>query len=441
MEIKVDKLRRALILLETVVPKKKATLPIINNVWLHDGKVTATNLEVCVSVNLPEATEECLLPFKDSLEMLKYVPGSDVLAIEPAKKLVKFSWEDGKASYTTDDPKEFPPIPTVEVVSEAPVNGDMLIAALTEMAKYASTDDTRPVLTAVNLQFSENGMDVAGADGFRLALKTFPQKFPTMENINVPPGTVETLQHMWKHAPSHVALKNDIISQITQPRLMNFAIVKSHAGSMLLLQFGDVTLISQLIEGNFPDYRQLVPDTMDSKTVTVFGQELMVAINRLKGIARDSASIVRFSWTDEFMVVAARSEEIGDMEAKVKVQPGAIPGRVAISLPFILNYLKGKDGMVTMSTTGGSAPVVFEHGNSPKVVIMPMFVQWGDEPKKEEAPKTEETVEPTNEVPETEEPENEYPGDEQESQEREEEPGESDDESTPEPVEVVEPVA
>ncbi len=424
MKVRVDKLRKALIILEPVVPKKKPTIPITAMVRLHDGMVTGTNLETAVSVNLPEAIEDCMLPYKKALELLKYVPGNDTLTIEPVNKLVKLSWGDGVATYPSDDPKDFPGVTAFETVSEAPVNGDILIPAMVEMAKYAATETSRPVLNAVNLLLG-NTIDVAGADGFRLAFKSLPLRFPTEENINITLDAVSILEHLWKHAPSRVPLKNDLISQITSARLLNLAIVQFKEGTKsksLFAQFGDVKLISQLVEGNFPNYKQLVPDTTGAKSVQVFAEDLRLAVKRIERIAKDSSSIVRFSWADTFMVVAAHSEEDGDVEARIKVQPGAVPSRVAISVKYISEYLKGRSGLVTMTTTGdGKGPVVFEHGNSPKVCIMPMFVQWGDEPKEAAAtPETTETQaaaedailqqEPADEVPGTGETEENEPG-------------------------------
>ncbi|MDD4987074.1 MAG: hypothetical protein PHQ43_15155, partial [Dehalococcoidales bacterium] len=114
MIIKVEKLRKNLSLLQPVVPRKP-TLPLLTHVCLEHGQMTGSDLETTVSIDLPEAREAAfLLPLKTVLEVLKYVPGDELLTLETQPKsnsqsrLLKLFWKDGSAAYEVKDVLEYP---------------------------------------------------------------------------------------------------------------------------------------------------------------------------------------------------------------------------------------------------------------------------------------------------------------------------------------------
>ena len=92
-----------------------------------------------------------LLPYSSIAEMLKYVPGSDPLKIEQKGKMVSLSWNEGSASYPTEDFADFPVLPELTARAEELVDGDTLIATIKSVLPYAAGDDTRPTLSGVTL--------------------------------------------------------------------------------------------------------------------------------------------------------------------------------------------------------------------------------------------------------------------------------------------------
>ena len=123
------------------------------------------------------------------------------------------------------------------------------------------------------------------------------------------------------------------------------------------------------------------------------------------------------------MTVSAQSSERGQVNAEIPVQPESIPGRVALNVKYLLDYLEGKEGVVTLGKDEGSSPALFHYGSKPIVAVMPMKVQWEDEQAADGEPSTEAakgTAETTEENPEREiedeaieDPENEEPDAEQ----------------------------
>ncbi len=172
MKIRVIKLRETLSLLGPVVPKKPS-LPILSSVLVKEGQVTATDLETAVSIGMLEAEEPLLLPYRPVMELLKHVPGDEVLTIGAEKGKVALSWSGGKASYLTKRPESYPPPREVKPKAEQSVEGDDLVVALVTASGYSATETSRPVLTGVFLTLGET-VEVAASDGFRMACQAVP---------------------------------------------------------------------------------------------------------------------------------------------------------------------------------------------------------------------------------------------------------------------------
>jgi DNA polymerase-3 subunit beta len=373
MQVQVQKLREAMQLLESVVPGKTA-LPILHNVLLKDGRAIAGDLETFVFLDLPEADMECLIPHNSVMELLKYVPGNEMLTIEADGELT-LRWDGGKSSYPRAKPDEYPPEPELEVKIEGTMDGNVLVAALAFAANYCATDETRPVLSGVAIFPGEN-LDIAAGDGYRMAYQTIPDSFPIEKPLIIPSTAVWVLNSLWQHTKPDVTLGDSLVKLVTSKRQMDIALVEAKGSGAALLRvcFSGVTALIKLIEGTPPDFKLLIPKDIPT-TVKFFPGDLERAVKRLRPIAKDGKGIVRLSWAEDTMTVSASSEEAGKVEGTLPVQADN-PDRVALNIKYLLEYLKGKEGMITMGLSGGAAPVMFRHRSSPLVLVMPMNVQW-----------------------------------------------------------------
>ena len=372
MQVKVQKLREVMKLLEPVVPRKTA-LPVLHNVLLKDGKAIAGDLETFVLVDLPEADMECLIPCKSVLQLLKYVPGNELLTIE-ADGALKFSWDGGKSSYPLAKAEDYPSVPEFTVKAEGTIDGNILVTALTTISRYCATEETRPVLCGVAILPGEN-LDVAAGDGFRMAYQTISATLPIEEPLLIPAGAVWLLNSLWQHTHPEVPLGDSLVKLVTNKRLVEVSLVEAASGSSTLrLCFSHVTVFVKLIQGTPPNFKQLIPKDIPTN-VKFFPGELERAIKRLSAVARDGKDIVRLSWTNDTMTVSASGEEMGTVETALPVQADN-PDKVALNIKYLLEYLDGKEGLVTMGLSGGTAPVLFRHRESPLVLVMPMHVEW-----------------------------------------------------------------
>jgi DNA polymerase-3 subunit beta len=365
MQIRVERLREALMLLQPVIPKKTA-LPVLVNVLLKDGRAAATDLETSIALALPEVEGEYLLPHRSVYELLKYVPGNDFLTIEQADKKVSLSWGNGKASYDVLDVKDYPPIPEVAVRAEGAVDGDSLVKALMSVVEYCKTDGDRPVLNGVTLSLGET-TEAMGADGFRLACQTVPSAYPVEETVIIPASAVRILGHLWDKLPPPVPLADSLVRQVVSKRQLELGL----ADGSLVARFGRVTLTTKLIQGTPISYKRLIPQDSPLK-VRILARELETAVRRLKDIAKDASGIVRLSWTETTLTLSAKCAEKGDVAAELPIQTEGGPGRVTVNVSYLLDYLKGREGLLTIAVSNETSPILFRHAGAPLVVVMPM---------------------------------------------------------------------
>ena len=385
MEIQVRKLRETLALLAPVIPSKTA-LPIVSNSYFGHGMAVATNLEMVVKIDLPEAEEPVLLHNKAVLDLLKNVPGDMVAEIFSAPdQPVTIVAGSVKATYKREDPEDFPssgvilpPIQGAELPEvQFQIDGDKLVDGLSMAVQYAATETTRPVLNAVCFSMAEDKSEVAGADGFRLFVKELPIKLPPA-TILIPSDTVHILEGLWRKAPKdiHPDLDAGVIGVALSKRMMGFGFNSSR----MILTWGSITILSQLVQGTFPAYQQLIPDPPNR--VKLFGPDLYQALRQVSKVATEGSGIVRLVWAEKQMQVSSKGENTSASTSFPLLE--GVEGRIALNLSYLLQYFKDKAGIVEMATSTPSSPVLLLDGRS-TVVLMPMFVQWEGDPPQSEA--------------------------------------------------------
>ena len=401
MKIQVEKLRNTLALLHPVIPKKP-TLPVLSNVLVMDGKITASDLETSVAISLPEAHGPFLMNYRAVTDLLKFVPGYEMLTIEPSGKSIKLSWDGGGATYPVAEPQDYPDIALGDLRAEGAISGDILVAALSFALPYCSTEENRPILNGVTVYLG-SPVVVAGADGFRMSYHALNASYPVekTETIIIPAHTVSILEHLWRKAPPPVPQGDSLVSQITAVRKLYLSLRADGKleTNKLEARFGNIQMVCTLIQGSPPDHLMLLGGFKEPIKVSFMGPELYNAVRRLRVIAKDGSGIVRLVWTDTAMTVSAQAVETGESSAEIPVLQGAVPGRIGIDIAYLEEYLAGKEGIVTLGNTNENTPAIFHYGSKPIVVIMPMAVAWDGETPKQEGAGENSAEKPADEAP------------------------------------------
>jgi len=359
----------------------RATLPVIHNVLLSVDqsmlKLSATNLEIAMTTWVGAKIEEegsITVPARLLSEFVNSLPNDPInLQLDEGSGLLEISSGSSKAHINITDASEFPPIPTVDDGIAAEVDPLVLRSAITRVAFAAATEESRPVLTGVELKLDESKFTMAAADGFRLAvhhgalLKAVPEEM----SVIIPARTMNEL--------------NRLISDREEP--VEILMTPAKGQVMFRIRGSDtVEIVSQLLQGTFPNYEQLIPQSYTTRAVMDLPTVLRAA--RTASIfARDGSNIIRMHLmpaeadTEPPKVeISARSEEVGDNEDTVDLDEiEGEEGKIAFNSRYLLDVLSVLEkGKVALETTTSSSPGVFKPTDSDDYihVVMPMFVQW-----------------------------------------------------------------
>jgi len=359
----------------------RATLPVIHNVLLNVDqsmlKLSATNLEIAMTTWVGAKLEEegsITVPARLLSEFVNSLPNDPInVQLDEGSGLLEMSSGSSKAHINITDASEFPPIPTVDDGIAAEVDPFVLRSAITRVAFAAATEESRPVLTGVELKLDGSKFTMAAADGFRLAVHHGALLKPVPEEMSViiPARTMNEL--------------NRLISDRDEP--VEILMTPAKGQVMFRIRGGDtVEIVSQLLQGTFPNYEQLIPQSYTTRAVMDLPTVLRAA--RTASIfARDGSNIIRMHLmpaeadTEPPKVeISARSEEVGDNEDTVDLDEiEGEEGKIAFNSRYLLDVLSVLEkGKIALETTTSSSPGVFKPTDSDDYihVVMPMFVQW-----------------------------------------------------------------
>ena len=354
----------------------RSTLPITQNVLLSTDrsmlKLSATNLEIGITTWVGAMVEEegsITVPARLLSDFVDSLPAERIdLNVTQRPKAVELSCARSQATINGTDAEEFPPIPTVEEGLAAKLDVRKLRTAIAQVAFAAATEESRPVLTGVKLEMEGDDFTMAAADGFRLAV----HKEKLVEPVAEPASVIipaKTLQEI-----------NRFLGDQDEPVEMMMSPSKGQA----LFQLKSIEVVSQLIQGVFPNYGQLIPQSYQTRAVFDL-QEFQRAARTASIFARDGSGIVRLQivpGTDGGsgkIIISARAEEVGEHTDEIDTEIEGDEAKIAFSNRYLLDVLSVLErGKVALEATSPSSPGVFRPTTTDDYVhvVMPMFVQW-----------------------------------------------------------------
>jgi DNA polymerase-3 subunit beta len=240
--------------------------------------------------------------------------------------------------------------------------------AVNQVVFAAATEESRPVLTGVDAQFDGNIVTLAAADGFRLAVYRMPLATAVKEKAEViiPARTLNELNRL-------IADDEETVDITVNPNK-----------SQVLFHLKKTQLVSQLVQGTFPKYSQLIPQNFAGRaTMTV--ADFLRACKMASIFARDGSGIVRLIMTPGGelapgkIVISSKSEELGEDIGEIDAAVEGQEAKIAFNGKYLTDVLAVvKEQKVTLETTNPSSPGVIKPVGSDNYlhVVMPMFVQW-----------------------------------------------------------------
>ncbi len=368
-----ENLRQGLGIVQRAVATR-TTLPITQHVLIASDagriKLSATNLEIAISTWIGAEVEaeggitipaRLLTDFINSLE-----PQTISVKTLEAGTGIEIKGDRTNATMHGADAGEFPPIPTPTEGSVTRISAKALRDAIRQVVFASAFEDSRPVLTGVNMHFQGERLTLAAADGFRLAVHHALLLEPVEEEMTaiVPARTMQEVERL---------IEGD----------MPIDLVITPQRSQILFRLRDIEIVSQLIQGTFPNYEQLVPTAHDTRAVVDLA-ELRRVTRTASIFAKDGSGIIRLRMepgedAPGHLTVSSRAEEIGDSEGQLEAQVEGGEGRIAFNARYLTDVLAVLDKeKVALEMTSPSSPGVVRQVDDAAYVhvVMPMFVQW-----------------------------------------------------------------
>jgi len=353
---------------------KKSTLPVLTNVLLDAYEDTlqlsATNLEIAMTISIPATVVQGgqLTIRADVFSDFVNTLPKDSISMETTDPLtLAISCGKVKASIKGLSPDDFPALPTFgDQQATARIPGELFKEMVGQVSFAAATDDSRPVLAGVYLELQGTTVTLAAADGFRLSVREAELDEPAADNLAVivPARSLNEL--------ARSVDDSDVVELLVTP-----------SRSQLLARVGRLEFLTRLIDGHFPEFRQIIPKTWNTRVITG-RDDFFTAARRARIFAQANNDVVRLQLVPGdseldpgLLIVSAEASETGENEDLLTARVEGPKAQIAFNGRYLLEILSAiKTPEIAFEMTTPNAAGVFRPvGDSSFVhVIMPMVL-------------------------------------------------------------------
>jgi DNA polymerase III subunit beta len=312
----------------------RSTLPSLSGIHLEaaSGALTirATDMELGISQTLEEVNVETegnvLLPGRLLVDVVRSLPeGQATLALRPEQRDVEITAASARFHLRTLAVEDFPRLPEGEGEA-ARLPAAPFAETIERVARAASRDEVRPILTGVLVQAEGSTLTMVATDSYRLSVKHTELEGAALSEpieANVPARALRELARV-------IAAEGNEEVEIAMPR--NQAIFKA----------GGVVLSSRLIDGQFPSWRQLIPESFEHD-VRLPREELLEVSRRVSQLAQRNAPL-RLALAEGELTVAAETPDIGDASEGMPAPYSGEPMEIAFNPQFFVEGIDSVEG-------------------------------------------------------------------------------------------------
>lgn len=353
----------------------RSTLPVLGNILIatDEGRLrlSATNLEIGITCWIGAKIEvegSTTVPARTFTDLVSTLTDKQV-EMDLTVRTQTLNLHSGAS--VTDikciDSQEYPPMPAAEISQGLQINVANLTEMIRQVAFAASNDDARPVLTGVLMKVNDNQITLVAADGFRLSIREAELSSPAPDPINaiIPARAMSELARI-------AGDKDETLTMILPP-----------GRGQIIFRLRDVELVSQLIEGAFPEFQQIVPDGFSTRSV-LSTSAFLKACKQAEIFAREGSYIARINISPGggelqpgIVEISAQSEETGSSSNVVDASIEGDGLIIAFNVRFLREVLDIIDTPnVALETNASESPGVIRPIGDDQFlhVIMPMHL-------------------------------------------------------------------
>jgi DNA polymerase-3 subunit beta len=310
----------------------RATLPALSGIRLTATEsiltLEATDMELGITMQLEDVAVDdqgvVLLPGRLLGDVVRSLPAGQVeLGLRPEPGDMELTAGAARFHLRTLPSEDFPRLPELDG-SAVGLPAQPLAETIERVARAASRDEVRPILTGVLFQAEGTTLTMVATDSYRLSVKhtELDEELSEAVEANVPARALRELARL--------------IAQ-QGPERVTLALARNQA----VFRAGSVVLTSRLIEGQFPSWRQLIPESFEHEVRLPRGELLEVA-RRIGQLAQRNAPL-RFAFAEGELTVAAETPEVGDASEGIPAPYSGEPLEIAFNPQFLIEGLESVD--------------------------------------------------------------------------------------------------
>ncbi len=306
------------------------TLPVLLGICIKAADqiltLTATDLELAIECRIPAEIQEegeIVLPGKYFSDIIRNLPGAMIdFGLNPMTLVMKI--KSGRSEFNLHglSAEEFPGIPNFPEDQIFSLPTDILKKSIQQTQFAISHDDSRPVFTGLLVEYKKPYLSMVSTDGYRLAVKEslIEMNYPLLPMI-IPGKTMLEIQRI-------LSSRNETSIEI------------GTSGNQIFFRLPDAMIVSRLIEGQFPQYQQIIPKDQ-RLTLEIDRNAFLSALERASLITKDGPNIVRLTITkDERLTITATSPEVGDTYDEISIPQQDISFTIAFNVKYLTDVLK-----------------------------------------------------------------------------------------------------
>jgi DNA polymerase-3 subunit beta len=343
----------------------KNTLPVLGGILIiaENGLLTlrSTNLDIAIECVMPadvkKGGQTVAADGRRFIEIIRQLPDGiiDISLINDFDLNIKYN--EASMNIRGIDPEQFPILPAGGSEIQGVISGEVFSDLVRKTAIAAANDESRPVLTGIMLDFEPENINMVATDSHRLAFCTSPWQGNNSQKIIVPARTMTEV--------AKIAVFEENIS---------LSINKNN----VCFKMGNTTFISRIINGQFPDYKPIIPQEENYKYRVFLDKHLFNdALSRANLLSRDNNNIIKLILEKDALTVLANSPEVGNIEEKIAATVIGEDLTIGYNVRYVLDALKViSSETVALKLTGPLTPgvIVAEEEENYIYLLLPVRI-------------------------------------------------------------------
>ena len=293
----------------------------------EEGKLLlgTTDMEVSLRASVAGAVQgdgAVVVPGRLLTDLVRLLPDDSVsLSFDQGDGVLEITSGRYSSKVNVFSAEDFPRLPALDVPLHT-IPAPALLGTIEKVARAASRDESRPVLTGILVRFDADRLTMAATDSYRLAVKetTLGESGPELDAI-IPARALQEL--------SRLAAGGDVVS---------LGVHENH----VVFGAGDVWLTSRRIDGQFPNYKQLLPETFEIEVTTA--REPLLEVIRRAGVMAQRNAPLRLRFAEGELAVSAQTQDVGEASESLEIDYAGDPLEIGFNPDFLREGLEAVGG-------------------------------------------------------------------------------------------------